>query len=70
VIGSYFCIWRGRWRITDLIAETFQTWREFLEFFSHLGPSLRPATWFKVLSPDYSKMRGRKEMFESRLSSR
>jgi hypothetical protein len=25
----------------------------------------KPATWFKVLNADYSKMRGRKEMFEN-----
>jgi hypothetical protein len=24
-----------------------------------------PATWFKVLNPDYSQKRGRKEMFEN-----
>jgi ATP-dependent DNA ligase len=24
----------------------------------------KPATWFKVINPDYSQMRGRKEMFD------
>jgi hypothetical protein len=25
----------------------------------------KPQTWFKILNPDYSQKRGRKEMFES-----
>ena len=31
-----------------------------------LGPyEAKPVTWFKVLNPDYSQKRGRKEMFEA-----
>jgi hypothetical protein len=32
-----------------------------------LGPyAATPVTWFKVLNPDYTQKRGRKEMFERR----
>jgi hypothetical protein len=36
-----------------------------------LGPyTATPQTWFKVLNPDYTQKRGRKEMFERRQQGR